>query len=137
MTDRQQAHLDALFARYVARTPQSKRRTQETRAHLADPRTVSGFKQQWKEAVYPIIVEHSAGCRFRDIDGNEYVDLTMGFGTNLFGHSPAFVTAALQEQLKRGVEVGPQTLAAGQGRRAAVRIDGHRARRVHQHRFRS
>ena len=39
--------------------------------------------------------------------------MTMGFGTNLFGHSPSFVTAALEEQLKRGIEVGPQTLAAG------------------------
>ena len=114
LTDRQREHLDALVARYTARTPKSKRRTQETRAHLADPRTVSGFRQQWKEAVYPFVVERSAGCRFWDIDGNEYVDLTMGFGTNLLGHSPAFVTAALQEQLARGVEVGPQTPVAGQ-----------------------
>ena len=38
----------------------------------------------------------------------------MGFGTNLLGHSPTFVTAALQEQLERGVEVGPQTPVAGQ-----------------------
>ncbi len=113
LTERQQAHLDALIARYTARTPQSKRRTQETRAHLADPRTVSGFRQQWKEAVYPLVVDHSAGSRFRDIDGNEYVDLTMGFGTNLLGHSPAFVTTALEEQLQRGIEVGPQTPVAG------------------------
>ncbi len=114
LTDRQREHLDALVARYTSRTPQSKRRTQETRAHLADPRTVSGFRQQWKEAVYPLIVERSAGCRFWDIDGNEYVDLTMGFGTNLLGHSPTFVTTALQEQLERGMEVGPQTPVAGQ-----------------------
>ncbi len=114
LTNDQQAHLDALVARYTARTPQSKRRTQENRAHFADPRTVSGFKQQWKEAVYPIVVEESAGARLRDIDCNEYVDLTMGFGTNLLGHSPAFITAALQEQLRRGVEVGPQSPLAGQ-----------------------
>ena len=113
LTERQQTHLDALIARYTARTPQSKRRTQETRAHLADPRTVSGFRQQWKEAVYPLVVDYSAGCLFRDIDGNEYVDLTMGFGTNLFGHSPRFVTEALEEQLHRGIEVGPQTPVAG------------------------
>ncbi len=114
LTDRQREHLDALVARYTARTPKSKHRTQETRAHLADPRTVSGFRQQWKESVYPIVVERSAGCRFWDVDGNEYVDLTMGFGTNLLGHSPTFVTEALQAQLERGVEVGPQTPVAGQ-----------------------
>ena len=112
-TDRQQKHLDSLIARYNARTPGSKRQTQETRARLSDPRTVSSFRQYWKEAVYPVVVERSAGARLWDIDGNEYVDLTMGFGTNLLGHSPSFVTAALEDQLKRGIEVGPQTPLAG------------------------
>ncbi len=112
-TAQQQRHLDALITRYNARTPGSKRQTQETRARLSDPRTVSSFRQYWKEAVYPVVVERSAGARLWDVDGNEYVDLTMGFGTNLLGHSPAFVTAALAEQLQRGIEVGPQTPLAG------------------------
>ena len=112
-TERQQQHLDALIARYNARTAGSKRQTQETRARLSDPRTVSSFRQYWKEAVYPVIVERSAGARLWDIDGNEYVDLTMGFGTNLLGHSPAFVVEALEAQLRRGIEVGPQTPLAG------------------------
>ncbi len=112
-TARQQAHLDDLVARYTARTPGSKRSTQENRAHLSDPRTVSGFRQAWKEMVYPIVVNRSAGARLWDVDGNEYVDLTMGFGTNLLGHAPAFVTAALEEQLKLGMEVGPQSPLAG------------------------
>ena len=112
-TERQQRHLDALIALYTARTPKSKRLTQENRAHFSDPRTVSGFRQYWKEMVYPIVTDRSAGSRLWDIDGHEYVDLTMGFGTNLLGHSPAFITAALEDQLKRGVEVGPQSPLAG------------------------
>ena len=63
--------------------------------------------------MYPIVVERSAGSRLWDLDGNEYVDLTMGFGTNLLGHSPGFITAALEEQLKRGIEVGPSSPLAG------------------------
>ena len=112
-TERQQQHLDALIARYNARTPKSKRQTQETRARFSDPRTVSSFRPYLKEAVYPIIVERSAGARLWDVDGNEYVDLTMGFGTNLLGHSPAFITAALEDQIKRGIEVGPSSPLAG------------------------
>ena len=112
-TERQQRHLDDLIARYMARTPKSKALTQANRAHFSDPRTVSGFRQFWKEMVYPIVTDRSAGSRLWDIDGHEYVDLTMGFGTNLLGHSPAFITAALEEQLKRGVEVGPQSPLAG------------------------
>ncbi len=112
-TERQQSHLDEIIARYTARTPGSKRSTQENRAHFSDPRTVSGFRQYWKEMVYPIVAERSAGSRLWDVDGNEYVDLTMGFGTNLLGHAPAFITAALEEQLKLGMEVGPQSPLAG------------------------
>ena len=112
-TERQGRHLDALIADYTARTPKSKRLTQEHRAHFSDPRTVSGFRQYWKEMVYPIVTDRSAGSRLWDIDGNEYIDLTMGFGTNLLGHSPAFITAAIEDQLKRGVEVGPQSPLAG------------------------
>ena len=113
LTPRQQEHLDRLIAATVARTPRSKAHTQRHRAHFADPRTVAGFRPQWKELVYPIVVKHSEGSRFRDLDNNEYLDLTMGFGTNLFGHSPRFLTRALTHQLKHGVEVGPQSAMAG------------------------
>ena len=113
LTERQQKHLDKLVSAYTARTPRSKRHTQRNRAHFADPRTVAGFRQNWKEMVYPIVVKHSRGSRFWDLDNNEYVDVTMGFGTNLFGHSPEFVTRALRNQLNHGVEVDPQSAIAG------------------------
>ena len=58
------------------------------RAHLADPRTVAGFRRAWKEIVYPVVVERSPGSKLWDVDGNEYLDVAMGFGVNLFGHSP-------------------------------------------------
>ncbi len=112
-TDRQQRHLDNFIRRYNRRTARSKQQTQTDRARFSDPRTVSSFRPYWKEAVYPIVVERSAGSRLWDVDGNEYVDLTMGFGTNLLGHSPAFITAALEKQLRAGIEVGPSSPIAG------------------------
>ena len=36
---------------------------------------------------YPLFVKDGKGGRIHDIDGNEYLDLTMGFGTNLFDPS--------------------------------------------------
>jgi len=113
-TPAQQAHLDALIARYIARTPKSKEFTQRHRARFADPRAVAGFRPFWKEMVYPIVAQRSQGARIWDIDGNEYVDVTMGFGTNLFGHSPNFVTDAVRKQLEEGVEVGPSSRLAGE-----------------------
>jgi amino acid adenylation domain-containing protein/natural product biosynthesis luciferase-like monooxygenase protein len=113
-TPAQQAHLDALIARYTARTPKSKAFTQQHRKRFADPRAVAGFRPFWKEMVYPIVAQRSQGARIWDIDGNEYVDVTMGFGTNLFGHSPDFVTEAVRRQLDLGVEVGPSSVLAGE-----------------------
>jgi len=49
-----------------------------------------------------------------DVDGNEYIDITMGFGINLFGHNPPFIKEALLEQLDRGVQIGPQAELAGE-----------------------
>jgi len=113
LTQSQQTYLDLLIDRYTKRTLESKRLTQNHRPHLADPRSVAGFNRLWKEMVYPIVVERSSGAHVWDIDGNEYVDFTMGFGTNLLGHLPEFVRAALEEQLRKGIEVGPQNPLAG------------------------
>ncbi|MBX9602041.1 MAG: amino acid adenylation domain-containing protein [Bryobacteraceae bacterium] len=114
LTPRQQQHLEELIACYTKRTVGSKRLTEQHRHRHADPRTVSGFNRLWKEMVYPLWVDRSRGSRLWDVDGNEYIDLLNGFGLNFLGHSPAFVTEALQAQLQRGIEIGPMTPLAGE-----------------------
>ncbi len=109
----QQAHLDALIARVIARAPISKRMTQEHRAHFADPRTVQGFRLQWKEMVFPIVAARTEGARMWDVDGNEYIDLVNGYGVTFLGHNPPFIREAVKSQLERGVEIGPQNYLAG------------------------
>ncbi len=107
-------YIRALVARYAAKTPESKRRTQAGRKHLADPRAVSGFRPQWKEMVYPLITERAHGARLWDVDGNEYIDIVNGYGCILFGHSPAFVVEAATAQLEKGVAIGPQSPLAAE-----------------------
>jgi acyl transferase domain-containing protein/glutamate-1-semialdehyde aminotransferase len=124
MTLVQRKHLDTLIARYVCRTAESKRMTQVHRTHLADPRTVAGFRQIWKEMVYPIVVNRSAGSKLWDVDGNEYVDLVCGFGPILLGHNPDIVRDALQAQLHQGIETGPQTPLAGKVARLVCEMTG-------------
>ncbi len=124
LTSRQKKHLEELIARYSQRTAKSKQLTQAHRSNFADPRAVAGFNSLWKEMVYPITAARSAGPRIWDIDGNEYVDLTMGFGVNLFGHSPAFVTTAIEEQLRLGVEIGPQSPLAGKVAQLVCELTG-------------
>ena len=106
--------LEALIARYTQTHRGSKKLAAENRPILADPRSVSGFKQLWKEMVYPIFTTRSDGSRVWDVDGNEYVDFVMGFGASLFGHRPPFVVQAIHEQLDRGFEIGPIQPLAGE-----------------------
>ena len=125
LTPRQQTHLDALAARYSERTRASKELTQKNRKHFADPRSISGFRPFWKDLIYPIVVESSSGSKMRDIDGHEYIDFTMGYGTNLLGHSPRFITDAIAEQLDRGIEIGPQSPLAGEVAALLCEFSGH------------
>src|SRR4029077_13756515 len=109
---------------YEKRTAGSKRFTAENRPHLADPRSVAGFRSLWKEIVYPIVTTRSAGAKLWDIDGNEYVDLTNGFGIILFGHNPPFIRDAIEAQLRDGFEIGPQTPLAGDVSRMVSELTG-------------
>lgn len=113
LTPLQQKSLDDLISRYVRKTASSKAYTAEHRDHYADPRAVAGFKSLWKEMVYPIVSARSKGAKVWDLDGNEYVDITMGFGTYFFGHSPEWLTEAIEKQLHTGIEIGPQSAIAG------------------------
>ncbi|MBB6598145.1 aminotransferase class III-fold pyridoxal phosphate-dependent enzyme [Luteimonas sp. MC1825] len=124
LTRRQREHIQRLTARYNARTMGSKRHVQQHRPHHADPRTAAGFNRLWKEMVYPIVIEGSHGCRLRDIDGNEYIDILNGFGPNFLGHSPSFISDALKAQLDKGIEVGPQTPLAGEAAELFCELTG-------------
>lgn len=108
LTPQQRARLDAFVRRYTTRTKSSKKFAQDNRKINADPRVVTGFRPAVKELVYPIVTDRSAGSRLWDLDGNEYVDALNGFGLNLFGWQPEFVTRAIEEQLHKGHEIGPQ-----------------------------
>lgn len=105
----QERHIDRLIQRYTAKTGGSKAFTARNRGQIADPRTVAGFKPRLKELIYPIVVERSSGCHLWDVDGNEYVDLLSGYGSNFFGFGAPFVREAITAQLERGMEIGPQT----------------------------
>jgi glutamate-1-semialdehyde-2,1-aminomutase len=111
---RQQQYLQMFIAGYTKRTQKSQQRAQAYRPVLADRRSAFGFRHLTKEMFYPIVGEKSQDARLWDVDGNEYVDLTMGFGVHLFGHNPPFITAALTEQIQSGMQIGPQCKLAGE-----------------------
>jgi len=124
LSESQQQYLEDLCRRYTWRTSGSKAFVRTHRGHLADPRTVAGFDPVLKEMVYPIVTEFSSGSRVQDVDGNSYIDLVNGFGSNLLGHSPPCVMDAIRTQLKHGFATGPQTPLAGRVARLLQALTG-------------
>lgn len=96
------------FNEYIKKTNSSKRFTQENRINHADPRAVTGFKPEVKEIVYPIVVKKSYMQKLWDLDGNEYLDMTCGFGSNFFGNGNDRIKKYVLKQIEEGIELGPQ-----------------------------
>lgn len=121
---KQSEHLKALTDRYTARSLASKQMTQKYRQVFANNRNIVGFQRAWKELIYQPIFERAEGSRFWAQGGQEYLDLTMGFGVHLFGHKPPFLQAALEAELRRGLPLGPLSPLAGEVARRIVELTG-------------
>jgi iturin family lipopeptide synthetase A len=114
ISDTQVEHLADLTRRLTRRTLGSKEITQRYRKVLADSRAAVGFRSATKEMRYPIASRAARGVRLEDVDGNSYVDITMGFGALLFGHEPEFVTEAVRAHLSHGLQFGARNSDAGE-----------------------
>ncbi|HVM94703.1 MAG TPA: aminotransferase class III-fold pyridoxal phosphate-dependent enzyme [Terriglobales bacterium] len=55
---------------------------------------------------YPIFVQDARGSRFRDLDGNEYIDHNLCFGALMAGHCHPAVMSAVQSRLSTGTMYG-------------------------------
>ena len=84
----------------TARTPKSAAISAEASGVLA-LEVVPTF-----EMPHPIYIESTEGARVTDVDGNSYIDLTMGFGPHLLGHRPKVIEDAMAAQIKKGWHVG-------------------------------
>ncbi|MGV0760612.1 aminotransferase class III-fold pyridoxal phosphate-dependent enzyme [Tistrella mobilis] len=119
------AVIDRLARDHNSRTGGSKSLAQDYRRVLACNRVSAGFRPLLKEMVYPVLAETAHGATLVDIDGNSYVDFTMGFGVHLFGHAPAFIMDRLRDQLERGMAIGPQAPLSGPVAAGIARLTGH------------
>lgn len=114
LTLSQQEYLIDFIIRYNQKTQKSKNHARYNRQVLADNKSMIGFQLPFKELYYPIVTQQSSGSKIQDIDGNEYIDLVMGYGVNLLGHNPPFIKAAILEQLDRGIQLGSQPQLIGE-----------------------
>ncbi len=57
---------------------------------------------------FPIYTSHARGSRKWDVDGNEYIDYTMGHGSLLLGHAHPSLVEAVSGQIARGTHYGAE-----------------------------
>ena len=55
---------------------------------------------------HQIYIDSAEGPYLTDLDGNQYIDLTGGFGPNVLGNKPEAVETALSAQIKKGWHYG-------------------------------
>jgi len=113
LTPNQAGFIRDFTERYTSKTTRSKKYIDQYRPLFSDWINSLNFRHSLKEIIYPIVSDRAAGSRIWDIDGNEYIDLAMGYGVNLFGNSPPFINQALSRQLERGYGLGPQSDLTG------------------------
>jgi glutamate-1-semialdehyde 2,1-aminomutase len=55
---------------------------------------------------YPLYIDHGAGARIWDVDGNEYIDYLISYGCAIHGHANPALSTALTRVLSTGVMFG-------------------------------
>jgi glutamate-1-semialdehyde aminotransferase len=102
-----------MFQNLSEKNKRTKEHTQKYRKSLALNRNSAGFSKEMKEFVYTLVCDRAEGPYVYDIDQNEYIDLTMGFGSILFGHNYSPIRKAIEDQLTKSWSVGPISPLAG------------------------
>ncbi|MGB8842693.1 MAG: aminotransferase class III-fold pyridoxal phosphate-dependent enzyme [Aliidongia sp.] len=114
LTARQRVYLTEFAQGYNETHKRSKECANKYRSVLADNRRSAGFRPSIKEMLYPIVGASAAGSHITDIDGNDYIDLTMGFGVLLAGHAPPFLENGISTCHRSGLILGPISVLAGE-----------------------
>ncbi len=55
---------------------------------------------------HPVYIKEAKGPHMTDVDDNEYLDLSIGFGVHILGHAPDFILEAVKEATSRGLQWG-------------------------------
>lgn len=105
-------NLKDIYEKYVIaciskQCDKTKKHINSYRSVFANNRQSAGFTDDWKQITFALCADKAEGAYLYDMDGNKYLDLTMGFGVHLFGHSPVFIKEVILQQLSKGISLGP------------------------------
>jgi len=120
-----QNYIDGLRQRLGKQLAESKLIRTQGAMSLADTRAIAGYDPDLKEFQFPVVGSSADKASITDVDGNTYIDLTMGFGVQLFGHRAPFIEAAIRQQLNEGLHLGPQAKRAASVATLITEVTGH------------
>jgi glutamate-1-semialdehyde 2,1-aminomutase len=81
--------------------------------HVAEkylPGGVSASIRLNKALGYPLYLSRGDGCLIYDLDGREFVDMSMSHGASLLGHNHPKIKAAVQQALDMGIICSHETV---------------------------
>jgi iturin family lipopeptide synthetase A len=107
LSDVQQKYIQAFKEEYISNTISSKEFVAKGRDSWANHRNVSIYNHSWKELIYPIMADKAQGAYMWDLDGNKYVDFSMGFGVHLLGYNHDFWNETIQNYGSEKNFLGP------------------------------
>jgi glutamate-1-semialdehyde 2,1-aminomutase len=97
--------LDELLERELERFEREHPRSREL-ARNAEESLLQGVPMPWMvrwAGGFPVFAADAGGARFRDVDGQEYIDFCLGDTAAMTGHSPEPTVRAIAEQARRGI----------------------------------
>ena len=90
----------ATAARSLKRSAELKRQAEQLIPSCSQ--TFSKGPTQFVQGVAPVFLQRGEGCRVWDVDGNEYLDFSMGLGAVILGYGETSVAEAVARQVKEG-----------------------------------
>lgn len=92
---------------YICKTRNSYELLNNDKLAWANGRFMTGYTKGLEKFSYPIIFERGEGAIIWDIDKNEYIDFSMGFGANLFGYKNLYIAEKVNQSIADGFVLGP------------------------------
>jgi len=112
VASRRQAGFESLAATLRDTHPESVAFTAGAKARISDLQFTSAYRVPFpygahlrKHISLGSFLESSSGVRVRDLDGQEFYDLTGSYGVNVFGHD--FYRRCMDEAVERARKLGP------------------------------
>ncbi|MFD3591112.1 aminotransferase class III-fold pyridoxal phosphate-dependent enzyme [Nocardia sp. NPDC058640] len=94
------AELQAEFEEVIGTmSPQSMAVKNDTTRALIAPTHLDRYVMP---SQFPMIIDEAKGSKVRDIDGNEYIDLSCGYGPHILGYAPEVAVEAIQRAAAKG-----------------------------------